>query len=1155
VYLALRNHTPYSLLEGAIPIPSLLAKAQEAGMSALGIADSGHLFGGMEFSLACQKKGIQPIIGCTLLVRPDPQRSSTYPLTLYAKSTIGYQNLCHLVTCTTVGRTGAMRGQLYLDELLQTSEGLVLLTGGPEGMLDSALMRENPDAATQLLDQLLGSFGDRLYIELMRLEPALENGHIAPEVSDQRLETEKSLIDLAYAKGVPLIATNPALFAGPQDWQAHDALRCIALGRYIAEEDRPRASRYGYFRTPQEMELLFADVPEALANTQHLAIRCSFMLRAQTPVLPAFPGVESEEEALRQESQSGLEIRLLTAVFPLHPQDQHHELRQRYQDQLTYECDMIIRMGFAGYFLIVSDFIRWAKANDIPVGPGRGSGAGALVAWALSITDVDPLRFGLFFERFLNPDRVSMPDFDVDFCQDRRDEVIAYVQARYGADRVAHIITFGTLQARAVLRDVGRVLQLPYPQVDRICKLVPQNPANPVNLQEALRLEPQLRAEAQDDPQVQTLLDIALKLEGLYRHASTHAAGVIIGRSPLEKTLPLYQDEDAHLPAVEYSFKYVESAGLVKFDFLGLKTLTVMQTAVRLAAQRGISIDLTTLPLDDEPSFALLRRCQTVGLFQLESAGMTDVLRQLQPQSFEEIIALVALYRPGPMDDIPRYIACRHGREQATYAYPCMHDILKESFGVMVYQEQVLQIARTLAGYTLGAADLLRRAMGKKIKSEMDAQRKIFIEGAVGRYPGTQQTASDLFDQITKFAGYAFPKAHATPYALISYQTAYLKANVPVQFMTALMIHDAHNTDKLRLFVREAIRMNITLAPPDINLSQATFCVQDQTTIRYGLGALRGVGTSVMEKVQAERAQNGPYPDFFTFVQRTVPLGINKKGLDSLIAAGAFDSLYADKRSQLMASVEPALRAAAGISSGHGTMMDTLFAVEAPKLALTEAPPWSTYESLAHELEAVGFYLSAHPLDPYVDGPFTLREQLDDLPPTTGKTGRALSMAGMVMKVAEKVSKSGKKFAIVELSDPTGSYEVMIFADLLAEVRPHLKVGRALFFSVEARQGTDSLRLSATAVSLLEDALSQDTLDLHIHNRAQANLVHEVLSLASQGRTTVRLHVHLDGPLQTEDKSLSGRCPSMAGLKATLILPGQYRLSPAERSRLETLVN
>lgn len=1029
-YIPLRNHSPYSLLEGALFMGPLIQSVKSWGLEAVGLADSGHLFGAMEFSGRCLKEGLFPVLGAQISVFTE---GKSYPMVLYVQNQKGYENLCALITCSTVGQPLELRESVTLTQLETYEQGLLALSGGFKGPLDSLLQQDNPDAARRVLESLGAIFKDRFYIEINRY-PSLKRSQ---NIEDQ-------LVDWAYAKSLPLIATNQAFFLNPEDFKAHDVLRCIAMGRYVAEEDRPTSAPDYALKSAAEMKELFYDLPEALANTEHLYRRVGFILRESKPILPSFPCPDPAQTFVL-ESQKGLEQRLSKKKVD-------SEGTQVYQQRLQYEIDVIQKMGFGGYFLIVSDFIRWAKAHKIPVGPGRGSGASSLVAFALNITDVDPIEFDLLFERFLNPERVSLPDFDVDFCQERRDEVIAYVAHKYGQEHVAHIITFGTLQARAVLRDVGRVLQMPYSQVDRICKLIPHQPAHPVSLKEALKVEPQLARMQAEDAQVQLLMELGQKLEGLYRHASTHAAGVIISDAPLCKIVPLYQEQEGTLPAVEFSMKYAEAAGLIKFDFLGLKTLTVLQETLNLLEKKGIVLQLETLPLDDAKTFELLCRVETVGIFQLESAGMSEVLRQLQPERFEEIVALVALYRPGPMDDIPRYLACRHGREKVHYEYDCLQSILTNTFGVMVYQEQVLQIAQVLAGYSLGEADLLRRAMGKKIKAEMDAQREKFIQGTLDRHKGERQIASSLFDQIAKFAGYAFPKAHSVPYAMISYQTAYMKANYGVEFFIALMNCDIHNTDKLRTFSLEVRRMGIELLPPDVNMSQALFSSPGTGQIRYGLAALKNVGLASMEKITQ---QVRPFKSLEDFLSRCAPY-LNKKNLEGLIAAGALDSLCA-ARHQLMYSVERLLK---GVSSSG----PSLFSDQPVPLQLTQCPAWSSFQALEFERQAVGFYLSSHPLQEYDFAQSSVQDlpilsQDEDILKEKIQQGACFQMIGMVMEIKEKSGKSGQKYAFMTCSDPSGSYEVTAFSGVLSRVRDMLTQGQALVLKIQGKIEGEGIKL------------------------------------------------------------------------------------------------
>lgn len=1085
MYIPLRNYSTYSLLKSSIRIPQLIQIAKDRNLTTIGLCDQHHLFSVMEFSLACKRAGIFPIIGCNVTLA---FQTHCWDLGLWIKTQEGYENLCELITHSTVSNSGDLREKVTLEQLESCSRGLMITTGGVTGPIYDLFAQHKPQEAKEILTTFRQLYKDQVYIELQRCHPSHSK------------DVDEQCISLAYETGLPLLATNPAYFLEAKEFESHDALRCIALGRYVLEEDRPKLTPEYRLKTAQEMCTLFQDIPEAIDNTTHIFRRIGFLLESRPVAIPSFP-CENEVAQLRQESDQGLERRLALHIFPkLAAGSDETEVRKRYQERLSYERTVIENMGFSGYFLIVSDFIRWAKNHSIPVGPGRGSGASSLVAFCLDITDVDPVEFDLVFERFLNPERVSMPDFDVDFCQERRDEVIHYVAEKYGRDKVAHIITFGTLQARAVLRDVGRVLQMPYSQVDKICKLIPYQPANPITLSEAVKQEPLLSQMLEEDEQVRALIETAKPLEGLYRHAATHAAGVIISDTKLSKIVPLYLDEESALPATEFSMKYIEACGLVKFDFLGLKTLTILQNAMNILKTQGITLDLSQISLTDAKTYALLRRVETVGIFQLESTGMSDVLRQLQPESFEEIVALVALYRPGPMDDIPRYIACRHKREEITYEYPLLQDILKPTFGVMVYQEQVLKIAQCLAGYSLGEADLLRRAMGKKIKSEMDAQRDIFVERVLKKQGGSKATASRFFDQIARFAGYAFPKAHSVPYALISYQTAYLKANYPVVFMTSLMNCDIHNTDKLRQFVSEAKRIGLTIAPPDVNCSHALCTVEDAQTIRYGLAALKNVGLEAMATLQKECAENGAFISLEDFLCR-VPL-LNKKQLEALITAGALDGLLKD-RSTLLHSVERLLK------FNVMPQVGTLFPIEVTPLRLQPAPAWGSFQLLEYERQALGFYFSAHPLSHIIE---TLKDVIASHDTESMseyiRSNKSFRMIGMVMEVKEKVSKGGKKYAFVTLSDASGGYEITLFSDLLNQSRSLLSVGQALDLRVFARIEEQNVRFVAQGLTSL--SLPNEVWTCHIRRQEDIEILQRFLETTAPGKVHIRciIHVH-----------------------------------------------
>lgn len=1108
MFIPLRVHTAYSLLEGAIPVKKLIALAQSYNMPAVAMTDTGNLFGALEFSLAAREAGIQPILGCQIQITA---KAETELLILLVQNQDGYKNLLKIISHTYLH--GGDSPQIDMDTLALWTEGLIALTGGPQGGLAKRL--ERGLEGDSYVNTLRSLFKDRLYIEISR------QGVLTSE--EERVE--EALIDLAYTHNIPLVATNEAFFPDPSSYEAHDALLCIAEGTYVNEKNRRRLTTDHCFKSPEEMKVLFADLPEAIQNTQVIAQRCSFLLTPIDPILPSFP-CENEVEELRTQARLGLEVRLARYVFTSEMSaETKDDVRQKYIKQLEYELGVIETMKFSGYFLIVADFIKWAKSQSIPVGPGRGSGSGSVVAWSLTITDLDPLRFGLVFERFLNPERISMPDFDIDFCQDRRDEVIRYVRDKYGVDRVAHIITFGKLQARAVLRDVGRVLQMPYGQVDRICKLIPNHPGTAVTIEESLELEPQLKQMAEQEADVKHLIFIAQQLEGLYRHASTHAAGVVIGDRPLNELVPLYYDARSPLPATQFNMKYVEQAGLVKFDFLGLKTLTVIQQTVAYLKEREIDLDILALPLDDDKTFELLRRGETIGMFQVESAGMTDLVRKLKPDRFEDIIAIGALYRPGPMDNIPRFIACRHGEEVATYLYPELEAILGETYGIMVYQEQVLQIARDLAGYTMGGADLLRKAMGKKIKSEMDAQRKRFIDGILERMAGNPAVAKALFDQIEKFASYAFPKAHAAAYAFITYQTAYLKAHYPVEYMAALMSQELHNTDKLTFFAREVKRLGIELLPPDINLSSAGFKVENGA-IRYALAALKNVGAAAMDALVSERQKKGAYRDIFDFVERVDGRVLNKRQLENLITAGVFDS-FSHNRCQLMENLEVLLRYGNEDKRSQG-----LFDLETTRPKLTPVDDWPALEKLRHEFAAVGFYLTTHPLNAYG----TSLEQIGVLP-ASDMLARAQDgtyrLAGIVITKQERVAKSGQRYAFVQLSDATAVFEVTVFSELLSQFRDVLEPGTALLVTVSAQFSDETVRLTCQGIESLEKAADGGTLTLHLSREDQAQALVHLLKGAPEGKTKVIFKVGLEDCI------------------ATLALQPAYSLSPDLRMALE----
>ncbi|MAZ15615.1 MAG: DNA polymerase III subunit alpha [Ahrensia sp.] len=1111
-FIHLRVHSAYSLLEGALPLKKIIGFASANHMPAIGIADTGNLFGALEFAQKASEEGIQPIAGCQLDLVFDgdlatPRSGSgksahirqQEPVVLIAATEAGYTNLVDLVSKSYLDTDEGARAQLRFDWLKDRSEGIICLTGGPLGPIGRLLSDGHRPIVEQRLLALKEIYGDRLYLELQRHK-------------DYDRALEQASVELAYEHLIPLVATNEAFFLKPDDFEAHDALIAIAEGSLLSIDDRRHLTPDHWLKPEAEMIALFADLPEATENTIEIARRCSYFPQTRKPILPRFAAdakgvshdeaVAAEAAELRRQAREGLEKRLAEQGMS------EGYTRGEYYERLEYELGIIETMQFPGYFLIVADFIKWAKAHDIPVGPGRGSGAGSLVAWALTITDVDPLRFSLLFERFLNPDRVSMPDFDIDFCQDRREEVIRYVQERYGRDQVGQIITFGTLQARAVLRDVGRVLEMPYGQVDRLCKLVPNNPANPTPLGKAIEGEPKFEEEKEKEPIVGQLLDMALKLEGLYRHASTHAAGIVIGDRPLSQLVPMYRDPRSDMPVTQFNMKWVEQAGLVKFDFLGLKTLTVLKTAVDLIARKGIEIDLPKLPLDDKPTYEMMSRGEVVGVFQVESAGMRKALIGMKPDRIEDIIALVALYRPGPMENIPTYNARKHGEEEIASIHPKIDHLVKETQGVIVYQEQVMQIAQELAGYTLGQADLLRRAMGKKIRAEMEKQRGIFVEGATERGVAKAQ-ANFIFDLLAKFADYGFNKSHAAAYAIVSYQTAYLKAHYPVEFLAASMTYDMANADKLNDFRRDAMRLGIEVMPPSVQTSYRRFEVGDNT-IFYALAAIKGVGEAAVDHIVEKRGDR-PFRDLEDFAGRIDTRVVNRRTLEGLIAAGALDCFGHD-RAALVAGIDRIMglsqRAVDQAESGQGDIFGALSAVEPERLHLPHVDPWTSADKLMREFQVLGFYFSAHPLDEYTTVLERMRvQQYADFALAVKRGAKAGRLAGTVASKQVRRTRTGNKMGIFVLSDATGQFEIVMFSETLLAFEELMEPGSSVVIEVGADNRDEGISLRANKVRRLDDETHRQNHALRIYLRDQTPLKSIAKHLKTTGESPVSLIV------------------------------------------------
>ncbi len=1135
-FVHLHAHSAYSLSEGAIKAEKLPALARAAGMPAVALTDSANLFGALEFAQACTSKGVQPIMGCQLFLgrgateeggRADPQRNRPDPIVALARDKAGLENLQRLSSASFLGSDPSGEPCIGLDTLGQHAEGLILLTGGTTGPLGRLLAEGRRDAARKLLAQLREIFGpDDLLVELQRHGQAVER------------MVEPGLLRLADEAGLPIVAANDVYFAEASMHEAHDALLCIAAGRVLAEQDRRRVTREHWFKPADAMRALFADLPEACDNTLAVARRCAVMAESRKPELPICPKVRpgmTEAETVAAMAKEGLERRL-------DAQGTEGEARDVYRKRLDYELSVIEKMGFSGYFLIVADFIQWAKQHGIPVGPGRGSGAGSVAAWALLITDLDPLRFGLLFERFLNPERVSMPDFDIDFCQDRRDEVIQYVVHEYGAERVAQIITFGKLQAKAAVRDVGRVMGMPYGQVDRIASLIPFNPAKPVTLAQAIEGEPKLQEMRDNDEQVARLLEVAQQIEGLYRNASTHAAGVVIGRKPLVEIVPLYKDPRSDMLITQYSMKHVEQASLVKFDFLGLKTLTVLERAVELLKSQGVEVDLARIPLDDAKTYAMLAKGDAAGVFQFEGQGMRDCLRAMRPDRLEDLIAAVSLYRPGPMANIPAYCQRKHG-EPWEPPHPAIRHIVDETYGILVYQEQVMQIAQDLAGYSLGAADLLRRAMGKKIRSEMEAQRKIFVEGAV-KNGVPEGKAGEIFDLMEKFAEYGFNKSHAAAYALVSYQTAWLKANHTVAFLAASMSLDLDKTDKLAGHMQEASRLGIAVLPPDVNRSGAEFVLETQAdgkvAIRFALGAIKRVGVAAMKDLVKARDAGGPFASLSDFAGRVEPKLLNKMQLENLAKAGAFDAMEKN-RAKVVQGAEAILRAAQEAGERRLNPTRDMFGAETapPPLRLPEVTDWPMLERLSFEAEAVGFHLSAHPLDTYKKALAKLGVVSSAHIADRARGGTArLKLAGTVVGTKHGRTKTGNRMSWIRFSDAQGSYEVTFFSESLARAGDHLQEGNALLLTVEARVDGEALRLTAQDAEPLEKAAQgiATGLKLWLEKSDAVGTIRAVLDREGRGRGRVIL-IPVTGP----------------GQEVEIALPGGFNVSPRLMQAMKVL--
>ena len=1134
-FIHLRLHSEYSLLEGAIPLKKISEFCNNTKMPAVAVTDTNNMFAALEFSTIASEAGVQPIIGCQIEVKLKPDQAEASQsfeknyIVLLAQNEVGYNNLLKLNSLFYLSNTDTPLG-LSIDEICSHNGGLICLTGGADGPVGQLISDGHKDQAKILLQQLENNFSQRLYVEIQR-HPISEGRYL-----DKEIFTEKTLIELAYELNLPLVATNDVHFPARAMFEAHDALICIGDGTYVDQkEERRRFTTEHYFKSQEEMIALFADLPEAIKNTVEITKRCAFKANVREPILPKF--ADDEVELLRMQAAEGLKVRLSEI-----PRVASIEV---YEQRLNFELNIIEEMGFPGYFLIVADFIKWAKSRGIPVGPGRGSGAGSLVAYSLTITDLDPLRYSLLFERFLNPERVSIPDFDIDFCMDRREEVIQYVQKKYGNDKVGQIITFGALLSKMAIRDIGRVLQMPYGQVDRLAKLIPLEGVRPVSIEKALTDEPKLREEAKSEEVVGRMLTYAQQVEGLLRNAATHAAGIVIGDRPLDELVPLYQDPRSEMPATQFNMKWVEQAGLVKFDFLGLKTLTVIKNAIDLLKLRELNIEIGSIPLDDKATYDLYSSAKTVAVFQVESAGMMDALRRMKPTCIEDIVALVALYRPGPMENIPAYCEVKNGQRGLQSIHPLIDHILEETQGIIVYQEQVMQIAQLMGGYSLGGADLLRRAMGKKIKEAMDAERPKFESGAAKKGVDKQK-AKEVFDLLEKFANYGFNKSHAAAYAVVSYQTAWLKANYPVEFMAAVMNCDIHLTEKLNVYKQEIERLGIQIFPPCINKSGSTFTVANQS-IYYALGGLKNIGVDAMTMIAESRGEE-PFANIYDFARRINLKRVGRRPLEMLARAGAFDILDTN-RQKIFKAIDALINYSSAVNDDKNSTQVSLFGDsgdDLPEPRLGKMDDWLPMEKLSHEHMAVGFYLSGHPLDDYAS---SLKRNnilnFEEVENRVKNGASIIKIAGSVTSRQERKSARGNRYAFVQLSDPTGIYEVTMFSDVLEASRNDLEPGDNVVLTADATIEGGQLKMLARSVQLVDKAILSGAsagLCVYVNEPEVLPSVASVLERAKKAVNSKSV-----GPIR-----LFLMHPSLPG-EVEMVLKGKFPVTPETKGALKSL--
>ena len=1104
-FIHLRSQSSYSLSEGALKIEKLVNLAKKNNMPAIALTDNNNMFGILEFSIACINNSIQPIIGTSINYLDIQTKEHPSQLNFLVMNEEGYINLLYLSSISHTSGNNPIG--IYHKDLKKYNNGLICYIGGEYNPLLILKHQNKIEEISVFINNFRNMFGQDFLFEIQRVQDPKIDGF------------EKEFLEYSQNFTIPIIGSNNIKYENENDYNAHDALLCIAQKLTINQTNRKVSNSEIYFKTSEQMINIFGDIPEIIENNFRIALKCNYYPKEILPKLPKFSSDQnlSESELLNLKSKEGLLLRL---------QEMNINSPSIYQERLNYELEIINNMGFAGYFLIVADFVNWAKNKEIAVGPGRGSGAGSVVAWSLSITDLDPLQYGLLFERFLNPERVSMPDFDIDFCQNRRDEVIEYVNNKYGKECVAHIITFGTLASRAAIRDVGRVLEIPYSEIDQFAKLFPYNPANPLSLDESINSDKNLKEMVASDERLSNVVDISLKLEGLHRHASTHAAGVVIGDSSIINNVPLYKDPNTSVNATQFSMKYVEKAGLIKFDFLGLTTLSIIQDSIKLIKENHSNFDLRHIPMDDKKTFQQLSKGEAIGIFQLESNGMGSVLRQLQPDKFEEIIAVVALFRPGPMDHIPSFCNRKHGKEKIEYLHPLLEKVLKETYGIIVYQEQVMQIAQVLSNYTLGEADLLRRAMGKKIQKEMDAQKNRFIEGAKSNKISINE-ASKIFDLVNKFAGYGFNKSHAAGYALLAYQTAYLKTNFPYEFMTATFNYSIDRTDRIILLNKELSSLNIEFKKPDVNHSQAKFSIEENNgfkSIRFGLSAIKGVGIKSMSNLVKERENNGKFIDIIDFMNRLKGDVINKRQLEKLVQAGSFDSIETN-RAKLFYNV-PKFVEIYGGSNFKDQNQAMLF--EENKLSFDDSnlfdqqiDDWSSGFLLKNELEVIGFYFSSHPVSLYPKNYFRHNNIIEWNQIKLNEDIKSAKIVGSILDIKERSNKEGRKYAFLTVSTLESQIELTIFSDKLNDFRNLIKEGNLLLFHIDISRDIENMRLIIRKIEDFEQTFSNQKkiINIYLQQYFEIDLLEKLFKKSNRKNEKLYLYINKDNKLISFDFS------------------------------------